>query len=193
MRKWSIVVTNNIVYVLLEDSFYDQRNSSEDEVEEGHVGVIKDSLPRIRGEEGKVELRDGEHHVFVEEVEDHLADSEVVPPSMDQKQPPQALELRKSVITRTYRSQSLFSIQSYADMSRCDHWHIVRSIAYCQGNFVEMVFNQFHDFCLLQRKESATNHCFTVLSHVRDDHFTLLVLEQNSKVLSFYQKCLFHS
>jgi len=71
-----------IIDVLLENSPNDQRDTSEDKVEKRYVHIFEQSLAGVAAVEGEDELGEGEQHVFVEEVEDHLCDSHVVPPAM---------------------------------------------------------------------------------------------------------------
>lgn len=75
----------DIVDILLQNGPTNQRDSREDDVVEGYVGVVKKALAAKAAVEGEVELWDGEYHVLVEEVQDHLGNTYVVPATMHQQ------------------------------------------------------------------------------------------------------------
>ena len=74
-----------VVDVLFEDGSDDEWKTGEEEVVEGNVPVFEDGLAWKTAVEGKQKLWDCEQHVFVEEVEDHLWYSYVVPAAVNQK------------------------------------------------------------------------------------------------------------
>ena len=61
-------------------------------------------------EEGEVELQDGEDHVLVEEVENHLGSSDVAPASVHQQQAPETLELAERLVARLHSTHALISV-----------------------------------------------------------------------------------
>ena len=72
----------DVVHVLLEHCPDDQGHGGEDQVVEGDVHVVEDGLAGVATVESEDELGDGEEHVLVEEVQDHLGNSQVVPPAV---------------------------------------------------------------------------------------------------------------
>lgn len=84
---------SDIVDILFEDGPDHKRERGEEKVVHRNVDIIEYGLAGITRVEREDELRDGEKHVFVEEVEDHLGNPDVVPPPVHQYQPPQHAEL----------------------------------------------------------------------------------------------------
>jgi hypothetical protein len=91
--------------------------------------VIEESLPAETREEREKELRNREDHVLVEEVKDHLANSDVGPMPMHQKKPPKAPELSQCEIGGLNSPHSFISIEPHANMRFLDHVHVIGSIA----------------------------------------------------------------
>ena len=79
---------SDVVDVLFEDGPDDEWERREDKVVHGDVDVVEDGLSGISAEEGEDKLGNGEEHVFVEKVENHLSNTHVVPPAVHQQQSP---------------------------------------------------------------------------------------------------------
>jgi hypothetical protein len=56
-------------------------------------------LSRAVVEERVVEVHDGEHEIFVKEVQNHLADSDVINSSMEEKKSVKEFKLAKRIVT----------------------------------------------------------------------------------------------
>lgn len=78
----------HVVDVLLENGPDDKGQRCEDQVVEGDVDIVEDGLPWVAAVEGEDELWHREKHVLVEEVQDHLRNTDVVPSPMHQQQTP---------------------------------------------------------------------------------------------------------
>ena len=74
----------DIVDILLENSSEDQRNRSECHIVQRNIPVIEYCLSRISIENGYEELRQGKKHILVDEIHNHLADTDISPSSMNQ-------------------------------------------------------------------------------------------------------------
>lgn len=75
---------SQIVNVLLEQCPYDQGNTRKGQVVKRNVVVFEYGLSRVPGIEGEKKLGEGEEHVFVKEVQNHLSNSHVVPSAMNE-------------------------------------------------------------------------------------------------------------
>ncbi len=62
----------------------DQWKRREYQIVQRDIKIVVQRLSRVPIQKGEQVLREGEYHVLVEEVQNHLADSNVVPPPMDQ-------------------------------------------------------------------------------------------------------------
>ena len=118
-----------IVDILFEDGPDDQRYAGEDEVEKRDVHVFEEGLTGVTAVEGEDELGEGEQHVFVEEVEDHLCNADVVPSTVDQQQAPEHAEFRKGVVWSLHCTHAFLPEQPNADMCCFDHGDVVGPIA----------------------------------------------------------------
>ena len=78
----------DIVDVLFEDCSDNQGKGCEDEVVESDVHVVVDCLARVAAKKSIEELGNGKKHVFVKEVQNHLADSDVIPSAMNEQKSP---------------------------------------------------------------------------------------------------------
>jgi len=72
----------HVVDVLLKHSSNYKGERSKCKVVEGDVNVIEDGLAGKPTIKGKDELRNREQHIFVEEVKDHLRNTQVIPTSV---------------------------------------------------------------------------------------------------------------
>lgn len=72
-----------IVDVLIKGCSNDQWECSKDQIIQGDVPIIIKRLGWKGTKETKEELRDSEQHVFVEEVQNHLWNSDVIPMTMN--------------------------------------------------------------------------------------------------------------
>ena len=77
-----------VIDILLYDSPDDDRQSGENKVVECDVIVIINGLTTPPANKGEVKLAYSENHVLVEEIQDHLRNSNVGPFSMDQNEFP---------------------------------------------------------------------------------------------------------
>ena len=78
----------DVVDILLKDRPEEKRYARKHKVVKGDIDIVEDGLTRKAIIESRYELRDGEEHIFVEKVKNHLTDSHIVPPAMDQHQTP---------------------------------------------------------------------------------------------------------
>lgn len=147
---------------MLEHGADDDRQRREDEVVEGDVHVVEERLTGVGAEKGGDELRDGEEHVLVEEVENHLADSDVVPPAMHEQQPPQHPKLRQSIIPRLHSPHTLLAIQSHPNMRLLYHSHIICAIANRQRNFFQVFPDHFYKLTFLTWQKTTTDDALAV-------------------------------
>ena len=139
----------DVVDVLFENCSHNQGKGCEDEVVKGDIHVIVDCLARVAAKESVKELGNGEKHVFVKKVQNHLTDSDVIPPSMHEQQPPQHPELRKRVVTRLHSALTLFTKQTNSNVCSLDHWNVVSAITYSQCDLFEFFPDQCDNFSLL--------------------------------------------
>lgn len=94
-----------VVQILVKNCSNYQGYTGEGQVIEGNVPIIEDRLTTIRIVEAVYYLRNGENHIFVEEVEDHFTDSNVAPPPMHHDKLPQSLEFWQSIILKKSKGQ----------------------------------------------------------------------------------------
>lgn len=126
----------DVVDILLQDGSDDEWEGGEHYVVEGNVGIVEEAEAGVRAVEGEVELGDGEDHVLVEEVKDHLADSDVVPAAVDEEEAPEALEFGEGVVAGLDGAHALLAVETHADVSHLYHGDIVCTISDCQGDLV---------------------------------------------------------
>ena len=133
-------------------------------------------------------MREGEEHVLVEEVEDHLADAHVVPPPVHQHQPPQHPELRESIIAGLHRRHALLPEQPDPDVRCLYHRDIVGTVSDGQCYLVEVIPHQLNYFCLLDRQQSAAHHCPALLRNLHQHPLALFVVEDVPQILPLHQQ-----
>ena len=86
VKGWSSFVY--VIHILLQNCSHHKRDAGEGQIIKGHIPVIEDCLCRKTHIEGHVELWESEKHIFVEKVEDHLANSDIIPSAMHQQHSP---------------------------------------------------------------------------------------------------------
>lgn len=120
-------------HVYFEDSPDDYWEESEDHIVEGDGPAEPEGLPRSQAVEGIDELNCREDHVFVEEVQNHLCDSDIVESAVIKDEFPEETELTNGVVGHLSSSGSFFSINANPYVGFHDHVDIIGSIPYGQG------------------------------------------------------------
>ena len=115
-------------HVNFEDSPDDHREESEDHIVEGDGPAEPKGLPRSQTVEGIDELDCRKDHVFVEEVQNHLCDSDVVEPAVIEDELPEETELANGVVGHLSSSGAFFSIDTNPYVGFHDHVDIISSI-----------------------------------------------------------------
>ena len=154
---------DHVVNVLLKHGAHHHGQGREHDVVERDVERVEDGLPREPVHEGEKELREGENDVLVEEVEDHLRDPDVAPPSVHEHEPPQRLELRQRVVTRLHGAHSLLPVETDPDVRLLDHVHVIGSVPDSQRDLPEPVLHQLHDQRLLHRRCATADDTLALL------------------------------
>ena len=78
----------SVIDVLIKSSSDDQWECREEQIVESDVPVIEKWLSWVPTHERKEKLRDRKYHVLVEEVQDHLRNTDVGPMPMHKDEPP---------------------------------------------------------------------------------------------------------
>ncbi len=83
-----LICFEKIIKILLEDSPYNKWQGCKHQIIRRNIVVIEECLTRVSAIESEYKLRDSKKHILIEEVKNHLRNSDIIPPPMDQQQPP---------------------------------------------------------------------------------------------------------
>ncbi len=83
----------DVVYILFNNCSNNEGKGCEDEVVQSDIHVVVDCLARVAAKESVQELGNCEEHVLVKKVQNHLADSHVIPSTVNEQQSPEHSEL----------------------------------------------------------------------------------------------------
>lgn len=111
----------DIVNILVKESSNYKWHRGKQDIIEGDIVIVIDRLSREPTKERKDDSRNSKEDTFVGEVEDHLADTNVVPSAMYKKQPPNHPELRNRIITCLNSIHALLSVNSNPDIGLFYH------------------------------------------------------------------------
>ena len=116
------------LHIHLEDCSDQDREQGEYHVVEGDRPAQPERLSWSHGIEAVGQLHRSEDHIFVEKVQNHLCDSDVVEPPMIEQELPQETELTNCIIGHLSSTSPFLSENADADVGLHDHVDIVGTI-----------------------------------------------------------------
>ena len=169
-----------VVQILVEHGSDHQRNRSESQVVKGNVPIVENALSGVAIEKAENDLRKSENHILVEEIQNHLSDSDVTPTAVDHQQFPKSLEFGDGVITGLNCSHSFLAVNSNSDMSLLDHVDIIGAISDGESDLFEVVLDQSDHVRFFFGGDSATDHALAFCHYVVDYVMLEGVLQEES-------------
>lgn len=103
------------------------------------------------------ELCEVQRNVLVKVIKDHLAESLVRPRAVDQEKLLKEPELSNGKIGAACCLQAFDTADTNADMGRLNHGHIVGTIANGEQDGLVVLFDEFDDERLLERRDTAAD------------------------------------
>ena len=106
----------------LEDGSDEDGKEGEDHVVEGDGPREPEGLARTHGVKCEDGLDNSENHVFIEEVKNHLSNSDVIQPTVMKQQLPEKAKLSNCIVSYLCSSCSFLAKDTYPYV--CLHYHI---------------------------------------------------------------------
>lgn len=137
----------------------------ENAIVERDVPIVEDWLSWVFRVEREEELREGDHEVFIEEIENAFRNTDVIQTAVVQYQFPQELELTNRIVTRLHSTHSFIAINADSNMSFLDHIYIVGTVTDRKGDLIQLLFHETNNFCLLFRSHTTAYNTLGVLNY----------------------------
>ncbi len=133
-------------------------------------------------EEGVPKVTEREREVLVEEVPQELADSEVRPTAVHQKQALEESELSDAVIGGKDGLHAFLTRNAHADVRRFDHGDVIGAVADGQRHRLLVLFDELDHEGLLKRRHAAADDGVAALGHLQEKQLHLFGEREHERV-----------